>query len=150
MSFVALIVEDKEFEASNYKSALRLIAEHVYVAYNLKDAMKFVATLPQLNIVTLDLHMPDCSLTEVLGSVGKIHAAHPHCAVIILTGDDSPEIKRLSIESGADNFAMKHDACTVALLLQIVLSAMTKKCSDKPDIMKRLDELVMKLAQGKV
>jgi len=147
MSFVALVVEDAEFQASVYRHALTMIAEKVYVAANLKDALEIAQAQTALHIVTLDLHMPGSSADEVLESIAMIHAKHPTCAVILLTGDESEETRRKVSKFDQDAFALKGDVCTTALLLKLVLTVLAKRVEGSPEMKARLDELVSKLAK---
>ncbi len=147
MNLSALVVEDAEFFASIYRHALTMVAEKVYIAHDLTSAMKIVREQVDLHIVTLDLHLPDCTIKEVLESIATIHTMHPDCAVILLTGDESEETRRQSEGYGPDAFAHKHDVSTTPLLLKIVLTALAKRAKGSPSITARLNELVEKLAQ---
>ncbi len=149
MNLTALIVEDMEFDASSYRKALTMVAEKVFIAEDLASAMQIVREQDELHIVTLDLHLPDCTITEVLESISKIHTMHPNCAVILLTGDESETTKRESAKYHPDAFAHKHDVSTTALLLKLVLNALAKRAKGDTAIGKRLDELLEKLSKLK-
>ncbi len=148
MSFVALIVEDKDFDATLLSRHLRNIADKIFIANDLVTALKIVneQAIGELHIVTLDLYMPNSTMSDVLNSIKPIHIRHPNCAVVVLTADDSLTARQQVELTEADAFAMKHDIVTAPLLLKIILTAVTKRIKGKSTIMHRFDELIQKLS----
>jgi DNA-binding NarL/FixJ family response regulator len=149
MNLIALVVEDQKMMAELYRNILTRIADKVFVANDLASAMKIVREQDNLHLVTLDLNMPNSTTAEVLSSIELIHAKHPNCAVVILTGDESESIRRDASGYAADDFVLKNDVASSQMMLQVILCALAKRAKGDPEITARLDELVNKLSQLK-
>ena len=52
----------------------------------------------------LDLHMP---LLDGVSTVARLRRDHPHLCLIVLTGDEAPELHRAAKDSGADEVLLK-------------------------------------------
>ncbi len=149
MNCVALVVEDEALIAEIYRTALTKVADKVFVANDLTSAMNVIREQETIHIVTLDLYLPNSTTDEVLNSISMIHARHPNCAVVILTGDESETMRRDAARYPADAFVLKNDVATMPLLLNVIIKALARRVSGNPEMVARLDGLMAKMAQLK-
>jgi DNA-binding NarL/FixJ family response regulator len=58
----------------------------------------------------LDLHMP---LVDGVTAVSRLRQDHPHLCLIVLTGDDAPDLHRAVSDAGADAVLLKGEIVDV-------------------------------------
>lgn len=99
-----VIVDD----AQALRSALRAIlsADGYRVLADLPSGAKLLETIARAepHIVCLDLHLPDIDGITLLK---EIHSAHPHVAVVMISGSQDANVSRLAAEAGAAGFIRK-------------------------------------------
>ena len=87
------------------------------------EALDRIAASPDLDLVRLDLRMPGVSGFVALAD---IEDRYPDVPVVIMTGDEEPELVREAFEHGALGFIPKSSAPPVILAaLRLVLSGGT-------------------------
>ncbi len=75
----------------------------VLAAYNYAESVNILGA-GRLDMVLLDIHLPDRSGLELLD---YIKAFHPHLGVIMISNQNSPQYQVLCLEKGADYFIDK-------------------------------------------
>lgn len=143
---VALIVDDQELVREIFSCALKKIANKVYVAGNLKDGIQLVHSLPSVNIVTLDAIMPGSTIEDVIESVDTIHTRHPHCAVVMMSGEVTTEDYN-GMKSNADAFIPKGPIGEPIDFFTPLLKAMLTRAIGNESLTNQIRELIANLAK---
>ena len=87
------------------------------------EALERIAATPDLDLVLLDLRMPDVS---GFAALADIEDRRPDLPIVIMTGDEEPELVREAFEHGALGFIPKSSPPPVILAaLRLVLSGGT-------------------------
>lgn len=98
-----VVVEDDERIASFVARGLTAQGHQVTIATNGRDGIE-LATEPDLDLVILDLSLPDIDGTEVLARLRGSHGLPP---VLVLTARDSISDKVRVLDRGADDYMTK-------------------------------------------
>jgi DNA-binding NarL/FixJ family response regulator len=94
------------FEASSYASAIERADEH-----------------PDIDLVVLDLHLPDVA---GFAALADLQERHPGLPIVVMSGEDDPALMRQAIDYGALGFIPKSSTSAVILnALRLVLSGGT-------------------------
>jgi DNA-binding response OmpR family regulator len=108
-----LVVEDEKEELALLTQILSHKGYETLKAETGSQAVD-IAGEAKPDLVILDLNLPDCNGTEVLGRLKRLDST---VQVIILTGYGSPRAVRRAMEAGAFDFLTKpfnfHGLCTV-------------------------------------
>lgn len=91
-------------------------------AHNGQDALAKLESLPNIEVVILDVKMPGMDGIETLKEIKK---AHPLTEVIMLTGHATVESAIEGMKQGAFDYLMK--PCDMDILLEKVKLASSKK-----------------------
>lgn len=103
-----LIVEDNEALASLISRYLEpIVEERPIIAYNMQEAMLEISKFPPVDLVTLDLVLPDSNAEESLKRILELKALNPNCLIIVVTGSVLPGRELQAMASGADGFIHK-------------------------------------------
>ena len=108
-SVTVLHVEDSISDALYVKGVLEHIRSMEFVlkqAANLVDALQILETDPSIDVVLLDLLLPD---SEGISTLRVILEAAPDKAVIMLTGEDNQELVLQGLHNGAQDYIAKTD-----------------------------------------
>jgi len=113
-----LLIEDNEDDVLLIR---RLLAGTRSIFFDLvhKDRLNAgIAALKEqeVDIVLLDLGLPDCRVSETFD---KFHTAYPHLPVIILTGLDDEELAVKKMQEGAQDYLTKGQIDTNILVRAI-------------------------------
>jgi DNA-binding NarL/FixJ family response regulator len=101
-----LVADDHVFLVDMLASHLQKLGDDVQIskAINFEQAMEVVQTTETLRLVLLDLHMPGMNGVD---EVRKLRARSPSTPVAIISGDNSWNAVRASMEAGAVGFLPK-------------------------------------------
>lgn len=128
MTLKVLVVDDHALIRQGIRPILAQLAaggEEVVVleASGYADALARIAATPDLDLVLLDLRMPDVS---GFAALADIEERHPDVPVVIMTGEDDPALVREAFDHGALGFIPKSSPPPVILAaLRLVLSGGT-------------------------
>ncbi len=101
-----LIVEDEPRQASLYKSALSSLTEYqIVVARTGVEALKHAEQFCP-NIIVSDVMMPEMTGAELVKAV-RSNPLIAHTPIILITGNDSEEVKYEALEFSANEFLLK-------------------------------------------
>lgn len=100
-----LVVDDYDLIVDRLTALLRELngVGDVLVAYSYAESVKILGQ-ERLDIVLLDIHLPDRSGIELLDFI-KLY--HPSVRVIMISNQDNPHYQVLCLEKGADYFIDK-------------------------------------------
>lgn len=99
-----LIVDDSTC-MRNILRALLKSADYDIIG-ELADGSKLMSTIENLSphIICLDYNLPGA---DGLSLLKEIHAHYPNIAVVMITGNENPELERLAVEAGSSGFIRK-------------------------------------------
>jgi DNA-binding NarL/FixJ family response regulator len=127
MALKVLVVDDHAIIRQGMRSVLAQLGDgeavEVLEASDYGEALARIAATPDLDLVLLDLRMPDVS---GFAALADIEDRHPDVPVVIMTGEEDPALVREAFEHGALGFIPKSSAPPVILAaLRLVLSGGT-------------------------
>ena len=99
-----LIVDDSKADVLMISNMLK--ENELLVAYDGIEAMEFINTVPDIEIMILDINMPRMNGFEVLESI-KDHPKHKKIATLILTNYDEVDNEIRGLELGALDYIRK-------------------------------------------
>jgi DNA-binding NarL/FixJ family response regulator len=117
-----LIVDDHPLIREGLANVLRELDTDLTVleAENGADALAILARESAISLVLLDLILPG---TDDLNLLSQIREHWPEVPVVVLSGNDNPQIVRQSIDRGAMGFITKRSATPVLVsALRLVLA----------------------------
>lgn len=108
-----LIVDDDEVFAQTLSRALTRKGYHATVANNIDEAFLAIAET-RFDFAVVDLKLGNESGLDI---VSRLHASHPQCSIVVLTGFASIATAVEAIKLGANQYLMKpveiEDLCEV-------------------------------------
>lgn len=106
MNVRVLVVEDEELAAQAHASYVDRVAgfEVAGVARSGREAMRHLAKDPAIDLVLLDMHLPD---GHGLGLLQRMRAAGHPCDVIAVTSARDLEVVRRSVSQGVVQYLLK-------------------------------------------
>ncbi|MFN3409085.1 MAG: response regulator [Limisphaerales bacterium] len=123
-SIAVLLVEDDPIQA---QAARRLLEQQINGALDLHHADRLAAALDRLALqpppqaVVLDLDLPD---SRGLDTVERVLDTAPHLPVLVVTGNDDPNLRRQALARGAQDYLVKGTPAAQRLG-EVVLHALT-------------------------
>lgn len=125
-----LIVDDHHLIREGLRPVLRQLAPEgssepaeVFEAASFQAGLELANAHPDLDLVLLDLHLPDVTGFAALADLQERHPAIP---VVVVSGEDDPNLVRMAFEHGALGFIPKSSTSQVILnALRLVLSGGT-------------------------
>lgn len=103
-----LVVDDNRADSDYIKTLLDEVAPNkfkVYTASTFAETLE-VITLREVDIITLDLYLPD---SQGLGTLLAIRAKVPTVPVVVVSGLDDTKITKESLFYGAQSYLVKGD-----------------------------------------
>ena len=128
MALKVLVVDDHALIRQGLRPILAQLASaqeavEVLEASGYAEALDRIAANPDLDLLMLDLRMPD---TSGFAALADIEERHPDLPVVIMTGEEDPALVREAFEHGALGFIPKSSPPAVILAaLRLVLSGGT-------------------------
>ena len=102
-----LIAEDNKVNQQILAGILEHAGHKTYIAETGEKALNMLTeSLDELDMLIVDMNMPDYSGTEVVRAM-RYFDTKIHLPVIMLTADATPEARKRSIDAGADVFLTK-------------------------------------------
>ena len=107
----------------------------------------------QVDLIILDLHMPDVDGFQVLASLAPLVPPEEYLPVLVLTGDDTPEVRQRALAAGAMDFPTKpFDPCEAEARVRNLLAtrSLTQRLSGNRELLEeRIWERTAELADTK-
>lgn len=106
MSVRVLVVEDEELAAEAHSTYTSRVPgfEVAGVVRSAGEALRFLAADPDVDLVLLDMHLPD---GHGLGLLQRIRAAGHRCDVIAVTSARDSEVVRRAVSHGVVQYLLK-------------------------------------------
>jgi DNA-binding NarL/FixJ family response regulator len=122
-----LIVDDHTMIREGLKPVLKRLGDggqmHVFEASGFEEALAFADLHPDLDLVLLDLRLPD---VQGFAALNDLQERHPDLPIVVMSGEDDPALMRGAIDNGALGFIPKKSSADVILnALRLVLSGGT-------------------------
>lgn len=150
-----LIIEDNQAGAESIVALLHWTGAVCATARTIHDAAPLLAAGP-FDAILLDLNLPDSAGYATVMKVQQIARGTP---IIVLSGDDGPEVIANAIGSGASDYLVKGDASPATLLRSIlyvieaaarektlaVLNEELEKLKGLAKSTAKLDEIILRL-----
>jgi DNA-binding NarL/FixJ family response regulator len=117
-----LIVDDHPLIREGLANVLRELDNDLAVieAENAAEALAAIARADAISLILLDLVLPG---VDGLSLLTQVREARPEVPVVVLSGNDNPQIVRQAIDCGAMGFISKRSATPVLVsALKLVLS----------------------------
>src|SRR5687768_15771129 len=102
-----LIIEDDLGAAVVLENFLKPVASQITVAKTMNEALKLVSGADEINLITVDLGLPDSDVRSTLGKIRSIRETRPDSLIVVVTGQDIEGLEKQVIEKGADGFITK-------------------------------------------
>ena len=100
-----LVIDDSMFMCKQIQKILDVRNHNSVIALTAKDGFEKLCS-QKFNLIILDMELPDKHGLELLGEI-KEKDEFFHIPVIVLSGNNDPEIVRDCLKSGASNFITK-------------------------------------------
>jgi PAS domain S-box-containing protein len=100
-----LIIDDSMFMCKQIQKILTVRNYNSFVAFTAKDGLENIIT-HNLNLILLDMELPDKHGLELLSEL-KNKDELCHIPIIVLSGNNDPELVRECLKSGASDFITK-------------------------------------------
>lgn len=140
MDIVVLLVDDEAPFVATMKKRLTKRNLTVLSAHSGPEALDVLEREPLVDVVILDVKMPDMDGMETLR---QIKEAHPAVEVIMLTGHATMETAIEGMKLGAFDYLMK--PCSIEQVLDKVREAKEKRRKSEDEITRaRIREITMR------
>lgn len=114
-----LIVEDRPELVKLFVRQIEPIACEVIVAMNRETASDIIRATAPLDLITVDLGLPDSPAHETIEWLRDIRAVRPNAVVVVISGVVSREEEKRVLEAGADGFIHKTEIDDLTLLQRL-------------------------------
>lgn len=101
-----LIIEDYSPAAFLLASLCESVGRIVEIAYTMQSAREKLFGKEQYDLVFLDLTLTDSSPEDSLAEVAMVRKRAP---VVVVTGNESSELKTIALANGAADYLEKND-----------------------------------------
>lgn len=127
-----LIIEDDNGVAEVLKRFLSPVASQVIVAQNMQTAIDALSSAVEIDIITLDLGLPDSGVQDTLEAIKAIKKTKPLSLVVVITGQEIPGLEKVAIEKGADGVILKQGEQFTARGILSLLQGLLTNYISKP------------------
>ena len=116
-----LLVEDNATFGAATRNALQLLDPDMdlQLAGTLETARKLIRSEQPFDLAVVDLNLPDAEESEAPRALREMA---PQLAIVVLTGEQDPQLGARLIEAGIEDFMTKAEATPSAILLRIKLA----------------------------
>jgi len=126
-----LLSEDNDGDAHLIKTYSSTFAKTNWVK-TLKDAVGYIKSNRNIDIILLDLHLPDATGIQAIVEIRKITTI----PVIIITGEDDAILAEEAMLNGADDYLIKDNITPIVLFRRIRMVVgrrqyLLQKCANK-------------------
>lgn len=144
----AIIVEDDDGAQTVLKSILQPLVTNIKVVESMKDALTAIAEAGQIELITVDLGLPDSQVEETITKhIKEFRALHPGALIIVITGQELENLEERVIAEGADGLILKQGEKFNRKGFLTLLASIVAKYAKDPKHYKRSVELMEKVSR---
>lgn len=117
-SVEALLIEDNLSDAQLFEALIQAAAPDAFKLHHkerFKEALLAIESKP-FDVVLLDLSLPDGTGIDL---VRRLRAISPETAIVVVTGNEDPQIAIAALKEGAQDYLIKSDTFSPARLSQL-------------------------------
>lgn len=119
-----LIVEDELGCVVFMEKVIKPYTSEIHVARTMREAKRMLHEIPWLDMICLDLRLPDSSAKETIEHIPTMKVQHPESTILVISG--VVDVAKDASNSGAHLFASKMEVLrSPAALLTAVWRAWT-------------------------
>lgn len=142
-----LIIEDDENIVRVLSQFIRPISAEIIVAQNMEQALKIVSEAQDIELITLDLGLPDSDVDSTLTKkLRQLRIIKPHALIIVVTGYDNPTFEALALSEGADGFITKQNELFTARGFLAIVARIVQKYMQVPQHPERSISMLEKVS----
>jgi CheY-like chemotaxis protein len=127
-----LIIEDDLGAAVVLEKFLTPVSSQITVAKTMNDALKVVSSADEINLITMDLGLPDSDVEHTLGKIKEIRKTRPDSLIVVVTGQEINELEKQVLEEGADGYITKQSDSFTSKGFLNLLSTIVQKYTSSP------------------
>jgi len=127
-----LIIEDDLGAAIVLESFLKPVSSQITVAKTMNEALKLVAGADDINLITVDLGLPDSDVQHTLGKIKTIRETRPDSLIVVVTGQDIDGLEKQALDEGADGYITKQSDGFTSKGFLGLLSTIVQKYTSSP------------------
>lgn len=102
-----LIIEDDPSMVTVLKMFLEPLSSEVIHAPNMEQALAEIASAREIEIITLDLGLPDSGVNATIERIKEIRKSRPQSLLIVVTGQEVTDLEKIATSYGADGVIYK-------------------------------------------
>lgn len=102
-----LIIEDELGAAVALEHFLKPLASRIIVAKTMQQALQEMSGANEIDLITVDLGLPDSDPDNTIRKIKEIRAMRPDSLIVVVTGQDLPNLAAAVTDAGADGFLTK-------------------------------------------
>src|SRR5688572_15155102 len=103
----ALIIEDDEGACEALRTILQPFTSELRVAKNMTEVLQAIAEASKVELIILDLGLPDSMVEESILHITEIRDRCPNSLLIVLTRQEITDLEDRVIAQGADGLIKK-------------------------------------------
>lgn len=127
-----LIIEDDLGAALVLQNFLTPVSSRITVAKTMNEALKAVSGADEINLITVDLGLPDSDVQHTLGKIKTIRENRPDSLIVVVTGQDIDGLEQKAMEEGADGYVTKQSEGFTSKGFLGLLSTIVQKYTSSP------------------
>lgn len=141
-----LIIEDDDGAALALRHFLEPLASCITIVTNMTEALAALRGVDQLDLITVDLGLPDSDVQETIAQIIEIRRMRPDSFIVVVTGQELPDLATVVAAAGADGLVTKQsDAFSSKGFLQL-LAAIVKRYTMEPRLHQQSIALLQRVA----
>lgn len=142
-----LIIEDEKGVALLLRRFLEPLATEILEVSTMAEAFGIISGADEIDIITLDLGLPDSGVSSSLQEIRQIRSKRPGSLVIVVTGQDIPALEAQALNHGADGVLFKQSPSFTAQGFLTFMGGLLKEYLSKPQDHLRSVAILEKVAQ---
>lgn len=146
----ALVIEDNEGVRRSIGMILRPFVDNIRFAESMKDALTAIAEAGNIELITLDLSLPDSETDQTIANeIKHIRAVRPEAVLIVVTGQEIDNLENRVLSEGADGVIHKMESeFSIRGFLNLIATIVKKRLATPQNYQNSLE--LMERVTGKL